>query len=119
MKLKFELTIDTTSGEFSLVNVETGEAQVGKKTTKKKSSSVDDNPTPTLTLDDNKYFLNNAALELMSIEAGDKLDIKYEKSRNGFIPVIASDSVWETNGGNKLCKNLSVACRGSKILYFL
>lgn len=114
MKLRFELIIDTTTGEFSLVNTETGEAQVGKKTSKKKSSKVDDNPNPTLTLDDNKYFLNQAAIELMNIEAGDKLDIKYEKSGNGFIPVIASDTVWETNGGNKLCKNLSVACRGTK-----
>ncbi len=111
MKLKFELIIDTATGEFSFVNTETGEAQVGKRVTRKKS---DDNSTPTLILDDNKYFLNNAALDLMDIEPGEKLDIKYEKSGKGFIPVIASDTIWETNGGNKLCKNLSVACRGSK-----
>ena len=60
--LKFEFTYDTTTGEFSVVNTETGEVKsvTTKKTTttrKKKEESSE----PQLILEENKYILNTAA----------------------------------------------------------
>ena len=50
----------------------------------------------------------------MNLEPDCKLDIKYEKDGKDYIPVIGTDEVWGTKGGNKLSKSNSVACRGSK-----
>ena len=114
--LKFEFTYDTTTGEFSVVNTETGEVKsvTTKKTTttrKKKEESSE----PQLILEENKYILNTAAKELLGVEEGDKIDIKYKTIKGGgSFPVIASDAVFGTKQGCKLSKNGSVSCRGSK-----
>lgn len=115
MILKFELSVDTTTGEFSVVNTETGEVKsvttkVAKKTSKKKEESS----TPQLILEDNKYSLNSAAVELMNLSPDDKVDIKYEKNGKAMQPIIGSDEVFGTHGGNRLTKSNTVACRGSK-----
>lgn len=118
VKLTFQTTVDTESGNIEtkcikktidkLVNVED---EKPKRTSKAKKVETD---VPTLTLEDNKYCLNKAAIELMGIEAGCKLDIKYQKVDKTVVPVIADDEVWGTHGGNKLTKTFTVACRGSK-----
>ena len=85
-----------------------------KKTTKK-SKEEDNDPTPKLTLEDNKYQLNAAAVEALGVEAGDKLDIKYQKVE-GYgkkMPVIGPDRVFQTKGGNKLSKTNTVICKGT------
>ena len=43
-----------------------------KKTTSSKATKVKDdgNPNPTLKLEDNKYILNNAAIEALGVEEG-------------------------------------------------
>ena len=118
--LKYQVTVDTETGEMTTKcikrtvdksNFEVSEAaarKTAKKTKKEESSS------PQLILEDNKYYLNSAAIELMGVTPDDKLDIKYEKRGNTMIPVIGTDEAFKTKGGNKLCKNNSVACRGSK-----
>lgn len=114
MILKFELSVDTNSGEFSIVNTSTGEiktVEIPKKT--KKSTKVEASE-PQLILEDNKYCLNTAAVELMGLTSEDKLDIKYEKNGGRMIPVIGTDEAFGTKGGNKLTKSNTVACRGSK-----
>lgn len=114
-KLKFELIIDTETEEFSVINVGTGEAKtvpIPKKTTKKVKK--EESSSPQLILEDNKYCLNSAAMELMGVAPDDKLDIKYEKRGNIMIPVIGSDEIFGTKGGNKVTKSNTVACRGSK-----
>lgn len=116
--VKFEVSYNTTTGEFSITNTDTGEVKTSNsKTTKKTSSKTvrkEENSIPTLTLEDNKYCLNQAAAYLMEVEAGDKLDIKYEKQGSTIIPVIGKDEDFGTKQGNKLTKSLTVACRGSK-----
>ena len=114
-KFKFELTIDTENGEFSVVSINTGEIKTvslpkraAKKAKKEESSS------PQLILEDNKYCLNSAAVELMGVTSDNKLDIKYEKRGNIMVPVIGTDEAFKTKGGNKLTKSNTVACRGSK-----
>lgn len=114
--LKFEFTYNTETKEFSVTNTETGEVK-SIKTTPKKSifKKKDDGSTiPTLTLEDNKYCLNNAAVELMQVQPDDKLDIKYEKRGNKTVVVIGNDEIFGTHSGNRLTKSFTVACRGNK-----
>ena len=85
-----------------------------KKTTSSKATKVEDdgNPNPTLKLEDNKYILNNAAIEALGVEEGDKIDIKYEVKNKKKTPVIGSADSFGTKGGNKLTKSHTVSYRG-------
>lgn len=114
--VKFEFSYDTVSKEFSVTNVETGEVKSTKVVKKTSKTKKEESTEPLLTLEENKYYLTPAAIELMQVEPGDKLDIKYEKQGRNSIPVIGSDEVWGTKSGNKLNKSLTVACRGRKFI---
>lgn len=105
--VKFEFTYNTTTGEISVTNTDTGEMKSTKK--KKVTIKPDDGTEPTLFLEDNKYRLNTAAINLMNVAPDDKLDIKYEKCGQSIIPVIMVDE-----HGNRLTKSYTVAYRGSK-----
>ena len=85
-----------------------------KKTTSSKATKVKDdgNPNPALKLEDNKYILNNAAIEALGVEEGDKIDIKYEVKNKKKTPVIGSADSFGTKGGNKLTKSHTVSYRG-------
>lgn len=109
--LKFEILYNTQTQEFCVTNTETGEMKTtgAKKSTKKTKPAVS-GIEPKLILEDNKYCLTEAAVELLGVEPGCKLDIQYDK--NG--PIIADDEIWSTGKGNKLTKSLTVACRGVK-----
>lgn len=111
--LKFEFTYNTENGEFSVANIDTGEIKSvsTKKVSKKKK---DESTVPQLILEDNKYSLNSAAIELMQVNPEDKLDIKYEKRGNQMVPVIGTDEVFGTKQGCKLTKSNTVSCRGSR-----
>lgn len=120
--LKYQVSVDTETGEMTTKclsrkvdksNFEVVEEKPRKKISKAKK---EDDSGPTLTLEDNKYCLSQAAADLMGVEPGDKLDIKYEKRGKETVPVIGSDDVWGTKGGNKLTKSLTVACRGRKFI---
>lgn len=118
--LKYQVTVDTETGEMTTKcikrtidksNFEVSDAASKKASKKtKKEESIE----PELTLEDNKYCLNSAAIELMDITPNNKLDIKYEKNGNTMVPVIGTDEAFGTKGGNKLTKSNTVACRGSK-----
>lgn len=109
--IKFELTFDTESGSFSVVNTETGEikeitAKIVKKVTK--STKKDDgDPTPKIIRDENKLILNKAAADLLLNEGEEnKLVVKYMKNGNTTVPTIS------LGDGNKVTKSLTVAFRG-------
>ena len=118
--LKYQVKVDTETGEMTTKcisrkvdksNFEVTEEKPKRKTSKsKKEESFE----PLLTLEDNKYCLTQAAVDLMGVEPNCKLDIKYEKRGKETVPIIGSDEVWGTKSGNKLTKSLTVACRGSK-----
>ena len=118
--LKYQVKVDTETGEMTTKcisrkvdksNFEATEEKPKRKTSKsKKEESFE----PLLTLEDNKYCLTQAAVDLMGVEPNCKLDIKYEKRGKETIPVIGSDESFGTHSGNKLNKSLTVACRGSK-----
>ena len=115
MKLTFNLIIDTSTGEFEVINTETGETKSIKAEVKKKTSTrkkKDDDPTPKITLEDNKYSLNSAAVDLMGVEPDDRLDIKMEKQGKKLQPVIGSNEAFGTKAGNRVTKTFTVSCRG-------
>lgn len=115
--LKYQVTVDTETGEMTTKcikrTVDKTNFEVSEKKTAKKKV-VEDNSSPQLTLEDNKYRLNTAAIELMGVSAESKIDIKYEKQGKTMIPVIGSDEAFGTRSGNRLSKSNTVACRGSK-----
>lgn len=118
--LKYQVKVDTETGEMTTKcisrKIDKSNFEVVEEKSKRKTSKVkkEESSAPLLTLKDNKYCLTQAAADLMGVEPDCKLDIKYEKRGKETVPVIGSDDVWGTKGGNKLTKSLTVACRGSK-----
>lgn len=109
--------VDEETGEIvtdeRVLNDET--IKVKKASTSRKKKEEDNDPTPKLILEDTKYLLNNAAIAALGVEAGDKLDIKYQKIEgyNSKMPIIGPSKVFQTQGGNKLSKSNTVICRGT------
>lgn len=114
LSFQFNLIVDTETGDFSVVNVESGEVKTTKVTKAKAAKKPVSNGTPTLTLESNKCILNDAAIDLMGVEVGDKIDIKYSKQGSKIVPIIGTDEAFSTQSGNKFCKNKSFAFRGAK-----
>lgn len=87
-----------------------GDPEVVKST--KKQSVTEESSEPQLILLDNKYSLNSAALELLGVTAGDKIDIRYQIIENINYPIIGSSTSWKSTSGNKLTKSSTVSYRG-------
>lgn len=87
-----------------------GDPEVVKST--KKQSITEESSEPHLILLDNKYSLNSAALELLGVTAGDKIDIRYQIIENINYPIIGSSTSWKSTSGNKLTKSSTVSYRG-------
>lgn len=110
------------NGKYIIINQETGEIKdlelAKPKASRKSTKKVEDNdPTPRLTLLDNKYELNQAAIDLLGVEPDDRIDINYEKNDQYFIPVIGTDINFGHPGkGNKLTKSNTVSCRGNILI---
>ena len=119
LTLQYAMKINTDTGEIletKLIkrSIDKPETAIPKK--KASKSKKEEISTPQLILEDNKYCLNTAAVELMQVGPDSKLDIKYEKRGNTMVPVIGTDEVFKTKGGNKLTKSNTVACRGRKFI---
>lgn len=116
IKVLLTLDVDIETGETVCVSREVINDDLKKEkftTTKKPKKEKVENPDPCITLEDNKYILNTAAVKLLGVEPEDRLDIKYEKQGKGaMIPVIGTNEAFGTKGGNKLTKSFSVSCRG-------
>ncbi len=111
MKLTFNLSIDTTTGKFEIVNTSTGEVKTVSVPKKSSKKIKDESTNPQLILMDNKYGLNSAAIKLLNVQPDDRLDIKYEGS--SLVPVIGKDEAFGTKCGNKLTKGYTVSYRGN------
>ena len=117
--LDYEVTVDEATGllETRLIKKSIDKANfksIEIKESKKKISKKEETNIPQLILEENKFCLNTAAIELMQVTTEDKIDIKYEKRGKNMIPIIGSDSVFGTKSGCKLTKSNTVSCRGSK-----
>lgn len=111
MIAKILLTVDIDP-ETKEVVVLKSELQKEKVSTPKKKSTVEETSEPQLTLEANKYILNQAAADLMGVKWEDRLDIQYQKVEGITFPVIGTNAAFGSNGGNKLTKSLTVSCRG-------
>lgn len=110
MILNFTLSIDTTNGSFTITNNDTNQTEC-VKTKKKSKTAIEDDDTdtvPKLILQENKYFLNKAARELMNVKYGDRLAIVYEEVGKEMKPIIGTIFP----DGNKLTKTYTVPCKG-------
>lgn len=88
---------------------------IKKAASKKKAAKKDESKDPMLVLSENKYSINNAAVELLGLDLDEenRLDIKYEKKGKTSVPVFGTSTAFGTpSKGNKLTKSLTVACRG-------
>lgn len=116
--LEYEMTVDPETGEILNTELIKKYSESEPKKTASSPKAVKpkkgESPDPQLILEDNKYCLNTAAVNLMGVGPDDKLEIKYEQRSFGRQPVIGTDEVFGTKGGNKLTKSNTVACRGSK-----
>lgn len=101
--LEYEMTVDPETGE--VLNTEliskSSESAPKKPASQPRATKPkkDESPEPQLILEDNKYCLNTAAVELMGLTSDDKLDIKYEKNGSTMVPVIGTDEAFGTKGG--------------------
>lgn len=115
-KVLFTYEQDDETGEIKVIDREAvnDDLPKAKKTSssKKSTKKADENPEPELILEDNKYTLNTAAVELLGVEADDRLDIKFEKRDKVRIPVIGCNTAFGTQGGNRLTKSNTVSYRG-------
>lgn len=118
LTLQYAMKINTDTGEVletKLIKRSVDKANFETATVKRKSSKKkEESNTPQLILEDNKYTLNTAAVELMQVSADDKIDIKYEKRGKQMVPIIGNDTVFGTKSGCRLTKSNTVSCRGSK-----
>lgn len=75
--------------------------------------TVVDNSKPEIQLDDNRYFINTAAMDLLGVAVGDRIDIRYKIVDGVDVPLIGSATSWGDQLGNKITKSQTVSCRGS------
>ena len=117
--LKYQVKVDTETGEMTTKcisrKVDKSNFEISESKPKRKIvTPKEESSNPTLVLEDNKYCLNQAAINLMGVNPDDKLDIKYEKQGKVMVPVIGTDEVFGTRSGCRLTKSHTVSCRGSK-----
>ena len=97
LTLSYEMSVDTSTGE--ILETKLISRKVDSSDIKPSKKVVDFDTEPKLILESNKYYLNDAAISLMGIEPGDKIDIKYEENKNGKFPVIGIDESFGVKGG--------------------
>lgn len=122
IELKLTLDYNPDTGEVSIVSQK---QQKAKKSSKSTSTKVETElskamnlPEAVLFLDSGKYYLNDAAFQLMGLDPEDleeeiRFDIKYKKKDGVAFPILGMPKHFGTVSGNKLTKSKSVACRGN------
>lgn len=112
--------IDPNTGEIKFIGKEElyidssmSSDKPTKKSTKKSSKVIEEDPTPLITLDPNKLNLTSGAVQLLNADADCRIDIKYKKKDKTSVPVIGTDKAFGTKSGNKLTKSNTISFRGS------
>ena len=78
-----------------------------------KPSKIKDNGEARIKLLDNKYELNQTAINMLGLEVGDRVDIKYQIVNGLKYPIIGASDTWKCASGNKLTKSGTVSYRGT------
>lgn len=116
-KLLLTIETDIETGDIKLLNREIINDDLKTNSVSIPTSITTDSTkssTAKLILEDNKYQLNKAAVAMLNVVPGDKIDIKYDKINGNRVPIIGEDSKFGTKGGNKLNKSNTVSFRGVK-----
>lgn len=111
----FHYNVDENTGEMTYIGKDeiTVDTAAPVKKQAAKTTKIEENAEPLITLDSNKLILTTGAVELMNVCADCRLDIKYKKKDKTSVPVIGTDAAFGTKGGNKLTKTNTVSFRGS------
>lgn len=112
--------VDEETGEITSKEVDVAEllaTAIAKKPAKRSSSSssskIEENDTPILRLDDNKYSLTSGAISALGLEPGEsKLVIRYQKIGTTMVPIIGTNDSFGIKAGNKLTLKGTVSYRG-------
>lgn len=102
--------VDDITGELFEETREFLDDSIKPKRKTKTKKNCDTDPTPKITVLENKLQLNNAASELTGFMADDKVAVKFEKKGRITTPVMMLDE----KEGNRLTKTNTISCRGSK-----
>ena len=117
LDILFHYEVDEQTGEIKYIGKEELKVDTSnKKSSSKpssKSSKIDNNTEPIVTLESNKLVITQGAVELLQICEDCRVDIKYEKKDRKAVPIIGTDSAFGTKGGNKLTKSNTVSYRGA------
>ena len=114
LDILFHYEVDEQTGEVKFIGKE--EITVDtvasiKRTTK--TTKVEENADPVITLDPNKLILTTGAVQLLNVCPDCRIDIKYKKQNKVSVPVIGTDTAFGTKGGNKLTKTNTISFRGA------
>ena len=108
--------LDETTGEIITDTREFGDESVKaskpKAAKKKKKNEWDDDETPLLIREDNKLILNEAAVKLMGVEEGVRINIKMQTINRRRYPVIGTEETFGDKGGNLLTKSHTIRYGG-------
>ena len=102
--------VDSETGEIFVDERVLGEETKKVKKTRTSKPKDDGDPTPKVTLLENKLQFNKAAIELTGFEPEQKIDVKFEKVGRVTTPVVHVDD----KSGNRLTKTYTVSFRGSR-----
>lgn len=110
VKLTYEMSVNTDTGEIletRLIDrsIDNSDLKAVKPSAKKKVVQ-DEDKEPKLILEDNKYRLNNAAVELMGLDTDSKLNIRYEQGKGGDVPVIGTSVAFGISSGKMSIFNI-------------
>lgn len=112
INLTYEIKVNTDTGE--ILSTTLIKRSVDNSDLKPSKNIIqDESPEPTLYLEENKYRLNTAAIQLMGLNSNSKILIKYEDCGDKIIPVIGTNLAFHVSGGNRLTKSNTVGCRGN------
>ena len=108
--------LDEATGEITTDTREFGDESVKaskpKTTKKKKKNEWDDDERPLLIREDNKLILNDAAVKLMGVEEGVRINIKMQTINRRRYPVIGTEETFGDKGGNLLTKSHTIRYGG-------
>ena len=106
--ITYEREVDVDSGEIIKTTI-IGSSDI--KSEKKKAVKKDQDTEAKVYLEDNKLKLNSLAVEMLSVNPGDRIDIQYTDTH----PIIGkSESFGNPEGGTKLTKTYTISFRGKK-----
>lgn len=108
---------DEKTGEISVQSFDITElaAKSIKKTkVKAPKSTLFEDSTPKLVLENTKYTLSTGAMKMLNVKQGDKLSINYQKIGKTEFPVIGLSTAFGEGTGSTLSKNGTVRFSGNK-----